>query len=203
MVSTQTTPNSLLLIPNYQFPHPEFKLKFPVTNILSAMSLRFEYLFDRPELVPTVIRWWHSVWSDRMGSDFANLEHQLLNSLSKTEFPTHVVAFDEDEAVAVAALKFQELEDIFPDHTYWLGSVFVAEAHRHKQLGSHITQRVVDVATERDLPQLYLQTQNLSGGLYKKMGWEPLQQLTINDEETLLMVKPLKKGSGIEGVDAP
>ena len=155
------------------------------------MATRFEFLFDRPELVPTIIRWWHSVWADRMGSDFEDLENQLLKSLSKTEYPTHIVAFEGDEPVAVAALKLHELEDMFPDKEFWLGSVFVSEAHRGKQLATQVTQSVIDLAIERGLPQLYLQTQNISGGLYARMGWQPLQQFRDRGEQTLLMVKEL------------
>ena len=34
------------------------------------MELQFEYLADHSDLVPLVIQWWHTVWGDRMGSDY-------------------------------------------------------------------------------------------------------------------------------------
>jgi len=155
------------------------------------MSPQFAYLADYPELVPVIIRWWHSVWSDRMGNDFASLEQQLIESLSITGYPTHVLAMQEGQPVAVAALKLHELEDLFPQNMYRLGSVFVAERWRGAKLGSQVTERIVQIARERKLPHLYLQTQNLTGGLYARLGWKPLQKLTVEGEETLLMIRNL------------
>ena len=155
------------------------------------MSLHFAYLKDNPELVPTVIRWWHTVWADRMGTDFESLENQLLETLSRPEFPVHVLAFMDSEPVAVAALKLHELEDLFPENLYWLGSVFVADDWRSAGLGSKITERIIQIARERELPHLYLQTQNLSGGLYADLGWLPLQKISVMGEDTLMMIKQL------------
>ena len=155
------------------------------------MSLQFVNLADHQEFVPLVIQWWHSVWSDRMGSNFESLEEQLRQSLTEKEFPVHMLATVDDEPVAVAALKLHDLEDLFPEKNYWLGSVFVDENWRGEKLGTKITQCIIDLAERRDLPHLYLQTQNLSGGLYSSLGWEPLQTLTVQGEETLLMIKHL------------
>lgn len=155
------------------------------------MSVQFHYLADQPELVPQVIRWWHTEWADRMGSNFDSLEQQLADSLSKTELPIHIVASVGGEPVAVAALKLQELADLFPDNYYWLGSVYVDEAWRGKRLGSQVTARSVQLAREMGLPHLYLQTQNLSGGLYANLGWHPIRQLSVRGDPTLLMVLPL------------
>ena len=68
------------------------------------MLVKFSYLADHPELVPQVISWWHTVLADRMGSDFDSLEQQLTDSLSKTEYPIHVIASVDAVTVAVAAL---------------------------------------------------------------------------------------------------
>ena len=155
------------------------------------MSLQFHNLSDHQEWVPLVIRWWHSVWADRMGSNMESLEEQLRSSLSEKEFPVHMIATVDDEPVAVAALKLHELEDLFPEKNYWLGSVFVDENWRCEGMGTRITQCIINLAQRRQLPHLYLQTQNLTGGLYTKLGWEPLQQLSVKGEDTLLMIKPL------------
>ena len=157
------------------------------------MPVQFGYLADQPELVPQIIRWWHTVWTDRMGSDFSSLEQQLADSLSKTEFPIHIIASVDDEPVAVAALKRQELEELFPDKQHWLSSVYVDENWRGRQLGSRIAARAIELARERGLPHLYLQTQNLSGGLYTKLGWQPIEQLSVRGDPTLLMILTLSE----------
>ena len=157
------------------------------------MPVQFGYLADQPELVPQIIRWWHTVWTDRMGSDFSSLEQQLADSLSKTEFPIHIIASVDGEPVAVAALKRQELEELFPDKQYWLSSVYVDENWRGRQLGSRIAARAIELAREKGLPHLYLQTQNLSGGLYTKLGWQPIEQLSVRGDPTLLMILTLSE----------
>ena len=157
------------------------------------MPVQFGYLADQPELVPQIIRWWHTVWTDRMGSDFSSLEQQLADSLRKTEFPIHIIASVDDEPVAVAALKRQELEELFPDKQHWLSSVYVDENWRGRQLGSRIAARAIELAREKGLPHLYLQTQNLSGGLYTKLGWQPIEQLSVRGDPTLLMILTLSE----------
>jgi len=42
------------------------------------MQWQFEFLANRPEFVPQVIAWWHTIWADRMGSDIPRLESQLM-----------------------------------------------------------------------------------------------------------------------------
>lgn len=155
-------------------------------------SLRFEYLVDRPNDVSLVIDWWYSAWRDRMGSDREQAIEQLRASLGRDRLPIHILATLEGKAVGIAALKLQELIDLYPDKQYWLGSVFVDEYHRGSHIASDLSLKVAELATSRGLPQLYLQTVQLSGGLYRKLGWEPVERFTYKHEATLLMVKHLK-----------
>jgi len=158
---------------------------------MSTESLKFEYLADHAELVPLIIQWWATVWGDRMGPDLGRVAAQLHKSLGKDEFPIHIIATQDGEPVGSAALKLQELPELFPDYRYWLGSVFVAESHRGQGIASALSRRVVEMAREGELPHLYLQTVNLGGGLYNKLGWKPLQQFSYRNEQTLLMFKQL------------
>lgn len=155
------------------------------------MSLKFHYLADCPEQVATVIRWWSEVWADRMGSDLSVAEAQLRQSLNKTQLPIHLLAFQNGIPVATAALKFQELDQLYPDYQYWLGSVFVAKRYRNSRIASDISMKIVELARSRGLPHLYLQTINLNGGLYSGLGWKPVEKFSYKDEETLLMLKTL------------
>ena len=155
------------------------------------MDLRFEYLVDRPDDIPQVIKWWHSVWADRMGDDLQKSMDQIRIALNRDELPIHILAILHGKAVGVAALKLQELEELFPDKRYWLGSVFVDEHHRGNKTASDMAIKIVDLAKNMGLPHLYLQTMNLNGGLYAKLGWEPELQSNYKGEETLLMMKQL------------
>jgi GNAT superfamily N-acetyltransferase len=152
------------------------------------MSLSYKFLHDQPNETRTVINWWNTVWSDRLGSDLDGAEQQLAQSLSKTELPIHLLAYFDDVPVGTAALKHQEMETLYPDCYYWLGSVFVDPRYRGSKVASDLTMQIVSLAKSRALPHLYLQTADLSGGLYASLGWKPVERFSYNGEETLLML---------------
>jgi len=151
----------------------------------------FEYLSDRPEDVPLIIQWWHTVWGDRMGPDMDKLVQVLASSLSKTELPIHILATSDGNPIGTAALKLHEQADLFPDFQYWLGSVFVASPNRGGGVASALTMQVVELALQMKLPHLYLQTADLSGGLYAQLGWEPIRVFEHKQQQALLMLKKL------------
>lgn len=155
------------------------------------LKLEFEYLADRPQDVPLVIDWWRTVWSDRMGSDLELARDQLRSSLSKTELPIHLLATLDGIPVGTVALKQHELADVFPDYHYWLGSVFVEQGVRGTQIATQMSLHIVELARRLNLPHLYLQTISLTGGLYAKLGWEPVMEFTHNEEHALLMLRTL------------
>ena len=154
------------------------------------MALQFEYLVDHPDQVATVICWWQSVWADRMGTT-EQAEAILRDSLSKDELPVHVLAMLDGKPVGSAALKNQELAELYPDCKYWLGSVFVDEAYRGGKIASALSEHIADLARQRHLPHLYLQTLNSSGGLYAKLGWQAIEAFEYRGERSLLMCRQL------------
>jgi GNAT superfamily N-acetyltransferase len=153
------------------------------------MTLHFKTLFECPELANTIVNWWSSVWANRMGPNLADFERQLLASMSKDDLPILLIAFEADTPVGTAALKLHELEDLYPHCQYWLGSVFVVEQFRGKGLAAQLSREIVRLAKLRGFPHLYLQTSAIEGGLYAKLGWEPLQRFVTKNEETLLMLQ--------------
>ena len=156
-----------------------------------AAKIEFAYLADRPEYVPLVIDWWRTVWADRMGSDVDQAVEQLRLSLSATELPIHIIAITQGRPVGTAALKLRELDEIYPDKQYWLGSVYVESGSRGRQIASLLSLRIVELAKEMGFPHLYLQTIDLEGGLYSRLGWERVEEFTHMNEHALLMLKRL------------
>ena len=155
------------------------------------MNLEFEYLADRPELVELVIAWWGTVWQDRMG-DVDEARAQLRASLGRDRLPVHILAMRDGEPIGTAALKLQELIELYPDRQFWLGSVYVKPEFRGAGVASELALRVIELARVMGLPHLHLQTIDTSGGLYYSLGWEPVERFISSDEDTLLMVKQLQ-----------
>jgi len=102
-----------------------------------------------------------------------------------------VIAYLRGHPVATAALKEHELTESYPNYRYWLGSVYVAPAHRGQGIAHRLTAHMIELAKRRQLPQLYLQTEHLSGGLYTDLGWRPLDLGHVEGEAVLVMVNPL------------
>lgn len=154
------------------------------------MDIQFEYLADRPEAVDTVIQWWATTWADRMGP-LDKARQQLLDSLGKASLPLHILATHDGQPIGTAVLKNQELGDLYPDYQFWLGSVFVDQTWRGAGLASRLAEHIADLARQRQLPHLYLQTINISGGLYARLGWMPVEEFDYRGERTLLMFRKL------------
>ena len=117
---------------------------------------------------------------------------QLLATLGKQELPLDIVAIKDDQLVGTAALKEHEMEECYPDYRYWMGSIFVAPEYRGQSIARMLALEIISLAKQHSLPQLYLQTIDLSGGLYARLGWEPVDRLNYRGEETLVMVKYLE-----------
>jgi len=94
--------------------------------------------------------------------------------------------------VGVAVLKLHEMFDRYPEKDFWLGDVFVAPECRGQGIGSALAMRIVEIAKSRGIGSLHLQTQNLNGGLYAKLGWEKMEQTHYKGYDALVMVKQLK-----------
>ncbi len=118
------------------------------------MNIEFEYLADRPEDTPLVVLWWYSVWADRMVPNLEKNVEQLAASLSKDDLPIHILAMADGVPVGTAALKLQEVEELFPDKQYWLGSVYVAEHLRGMKIASKLSLKIVEIAQGWGLPHL-------------------------------------------------
>ena len=155
------------------------------------MQLEFEYLADHPSYVLLVITWWQTIWGDRMGTDPKRSIEKLHSTLSKKELPINILAMANGAPIGTAALKSHEVEDLFPDKQYWLGSVFVDAAYRGHGIASALSMKIVQLAEQLEIPHLYLQTLDLEGGLYGKLGWKALQRFDSKGEETLLMIRKL------------
>lgn len=153
--------------------------------------MRFEYLVDRENLLPTVAEWYFEEWGyldegNTLDKDMKKLQVYL----NKDEIPLMLLATDANEALGVVQLKFHEMS-IYPDKTHWLGGVYVSKEHRGKGIARQIILELILIAEKLSVRTLYLQTEDLTGGLYRKMGWLPIEQVNYNGVEVLVMEKKL------------
>ncbi|MCI0660516.1 MAG: GNAT family N-acetyltransferase [Acidobacteria bacterium] len=113
-----------------------------------------------------------------------------LASRRPDELPLHILALSERNIVGVATLKNQSaLHNLFPDFQYWLSGVYVQPALRHKGIATALCLKMVDIAKTKRVARLHLVTEVLDGGLYAKIGWNPISQVHVDDLDLLVMAR--------------
>ena len=154
--------------------------------------MRFEFLRDRPDAIPIIGRWYHREWGQRLRGDTEEQSILLLDTYLNTDrIPFILVATDGDTIMGCAQLKFREMEEMFPDKEHWLGGVYVGADFRGHGLGSQLADEIARQAPAYGVDILYLQTEQLDGGLYRRLGWQPLEQVNNHGLEVLVMERAL------------
>lgn len=151
------------------------------------VALRLALLADYPDAVTAVAQWYFDEWiQGRPGTRLAQVTSKLARSVNRDSAPLLLLAFSADTLVGAAELKIREM-DIFPDYEHWIGGVYVSSAYR----GSGIARRMVEDLKSRartmGIQQLYLQTEDPTGGLYAHCGFKPLQSVEYQGHPVLVM----------------
>lgn len=156
--------------------------------------MEFVYLADRPDAIPTVAKWYFKQWGYLRDVSSIEKTVQLLQQyLNRDQIPLIILAVDNEEILGAVQLKFYEME-IYPEKEHWLGGVYVAANHRKKKVAQNLIRKAIEVAESHCIETLWLQTQKLDGGLYKRLGWEPVEQAEYHREKVLVMKRALKAG---------
>ncbi|WP_200890381.1 GNAT family N-acetyltransferase [Pseudoalteromonas luteoviolacea] len=154
-------------------------------------ELVFYYLADKPEYLPTVARWYYLQWCEQSGRyTLAQITEKLRNSLSRHALPQVVIAMMGSKLVAAAELKIREMDD-YPQYEHWIGGVYVDAQMRGMQIGKRLVSYVVSQAKLAQIKTLYLQTEQLDGGLYRQLGFEPMFETHSTGYHVLVMKKSL------------
>ena len=156
------------------------------------MPLQFAFLADRTDAIPIISRWYYDEWGHLLPDDsIARTRARLEGYLNRDEIPFILVAAEGGEIVGAAQLKYREMADTFPDKEHWLGGVYVAADRRGRGYGTLIIERVAEMAPAYGVRTLHLQTADLRGGLYARLGWTPCAQVNNRGLDVLVMERRL------------
>lgn len=154
-------------------------------------GILFEYLVDNLEMLPELAKLNHAAWGHfTPNRTFDELCAQMRARANKETLPIHLIATENSQLLGGAILKLQEMPS-YPEKEYCLGSVVVKHKHSGKGIGSKLALKICDLAKQRGIKQLYLQTEALDGGLYAKIGWEPVEKVIDKEDDVLIMVNNL------------
>ena len=159
---------------------------------LSKERDQFDFvpLAERPDAVPQVARWWCNEWG--LPRRHESLEAYLseLASLKPDDLPFHLLALGERNILGVATLKDRSaLHKLFPDFRYWLSGVYVPPALRGRGIATALCLKMVDIAKTKGVRRLHLTMEALDGGLYAKIGWQPIRQVHVAGADLLVMAR--------------
>jgi GNAT superfamily N-acetyltransferase len=157
-------------------------------------DMRFALLADYPDAIPQIASWYFDEWGYlHPDSGLKDMQSKLQGSLNHDELPLLILAFENEEIMGVAQLKFHEM-DIYPEKEHWLGGVYVPVEHCGKGIATQLIRQALRIARSLGIPALFLQTENLDGGLYTNLGWVPVDQAKNCGVDVLVMEKILMKG---------
>ena len=101
-----------------------------------------------------------------------------------------VIAQEENKLIGAAQLRFHEM-DIYPDREHWLGGVYVEASSRGQGVAERLIGAIINKAKALGVTSLNLQTEDKSGGLYTKLGWQAVEQVTYHGIKVLVMEKSI------------
>ena len=141
------------------------------------MTIEHTLLSQTPALLPVVAQWYFSEWGMHVpGLVLADECQRLEVFLHDAELPLLLIAMDQGEPVAAAQLKFHERTER-PEREHWLGGVYVQASHRGQGLAAILIDDLMARALVLGVREVYLQTQADDGGLYRRLGWAPLESV--------------------------
>lgn len=149
--------------------------------------MEFRLLADEPSAAGTVAQWYFDQWCKETGrATLEAVQQNVSAAINRDAAPVIVLAKDDGTLVAAAELKIREM-NAFPDYEFWLGGVYVTPNCRGKGIASNLVSRVIDLARSFGIKQLHLQTEDLSGGLYRQFGFEHLHQVDSKGIQVTVM----------------
>jgi GNAT superfamily N-acetyltransferase len=142
-------------------------------------------LAERPEVIPTLARWFHDEWSSFDGRPVETIAQQLQSNLNRDVIPITFLAVSGAELLGTISIEVSDLpprDDLSP----WLASHYVEPAFRRAGVGSALVRHVLDFARARGLPELYLWTPG-SPEFYAQRGWTVFDRMQYARQPITLM----------------
>lgn len=136
----------------------------------------FQYLVDRPDLIPEIEKWFINEWPDYYGPDGPGVAlDDLEEYCQKGNLPLGMVAFENDIPCGFMALKSEPFPS-HPDLSPWLGAAYTRPDLRRKGIGSRLMEKMEAVAADLKYKEIYCAT-STSASLLQRREWKLLERV--------------------------
>lgn len=150
--------------------------------------IEFLLLADEPSAADIVASWYFEQWCRDTGRyTQEQVLAKVLAATNRTHAPMLILAKLNQELVGAVELKIREMT-AYPEYEFWLGGVYVTEQARGYGVASALVKEALAHARTAGIKQLYLQTEDLTGGLYVRHGFVPVAQVESKGIDVLIMV---------------
>lgn len=158
--------------------------------------MELKLLADHQQAIPIIAGWYFEEWGHlESGNNLEKVTEGLNKYLNTDKIPLIVIAIEEKEILGAAQLKYREMSR-YPEKEHWLGGVYVSKKYRGNKIAEQMINKVIILAKKFGVQHLYLQTFDLSGGLYRRMGWKAVEQVKNYNLDVLVMDKTLVEIKG-------
>jgi GNAT superfamily N-acetyltransferase len=121
------------------------------------MNLTIAYLKDYKEYIAALAQWSFDTWSQYdPNATRRNQIQKYKDHCNIDRLPLALIALDGFKLVGMCSLR--ETEDIRPDLTPWLSSLYVVPSYRQRQVGQRLVDSIKRLARSMDYKMLHLLT---------------------------------------------
>jgi GNAT superfamily N-acetyltransferase len=149
--------------------------------------MEISLLADNPSAIDTVASWYFNEWCQDNGSyNKEEVAEKVSASINRDTAPILIIGKVNGVLAGSAELKIREM-DIYPEFEFWLGGVYVTQQARGQGVASKLVKEIISLAHKIGVKKLYLQTEDLTGGLYLHHGFKPIEQVNYKGINVLVM----------------
>jgi GNAT superfamily N-acetyltransferase len=130
-------------------------------------------LLDRPEVIPTVVRWIRQEWPD--SRDDSAIEERLCGSRRRDMLPLALVAVTGSTPIGFVSLTLYE-KGIEQGRPHWIDALYVEPPHRGQGIAGQLLHAAAEKSVVLGLTELFALTE--IPGLYHKCGWHSVEEIT-------------------------
>ncbi len=152
------------------------------------MSTKIIYLSEQPQLYKTCAAWFFGQWGcHEENSSLDEALEKFKGCAQKEQIPLTFLALHDGLPVGMASLWDKDFEER-PDLSPWLAAVYVHPKYRGKDIATLLCMRCKEEAKHIfNIRKLYLITSQAKEGLYKKVGFDIIEQGLGDKQQTTLM----------------
>jgi len=155
--------------------------------------MRIKNLMDHPDYLNATIDLLFNEWSHLpYWAEPQQIRTRLIerNTTDSRQF-TLVALNAQNRVTAAGSLICYELNDD-PARIYWLGEVITRSTHRGQGIGSKLVKRIIELAAQQDITELWLYTPDKQS-LYRSLGWTEQEQRIVAGESVTVMVRKMNR----------